>query len=429
MKLPWRLTAVGALLLLGLPLAAPAPALAAPAPALAAPASPVGVTSGPPTTAEAPARPATTITAVRYVRYSWAPDIYAHTTGNGAETWRLLSYADWAAAGYPRPEPADFIPGTLLRTYNRSATIWATLNGTVHALTFAEWAAMRYRQPTDIINDYVKYAWAPGIYAVGYAPDGIVWRSLSYEDWSAAGFPAPRNAGWIEGTSLVQYGGAAAILARSPDNLLHLLSYGEWAATGFRPFQTVGSINNALSPVVVVNKRRPLSPLSFAPGDLVALGGQAMRAEAAAAMRALIGSASASGVPVTAVSGFRSYETQAALYNNYVAMYGQAAADLISARPGFSEHQTGLTLDIGNPNGACGLQPCFAGTPAGAWAAANAFRFGFIVRYPEGATGITGYSFEPWHLRYVGTDVAGQMRAVGTRTLEEFFGLPAAPGY
>ncbi|MCU1574387.1 MAG: hypothetical protein JWO93_2469 [Micrococcaceae bacterium] len=420
MRSSWRYTAVAALLLLGLPLAAPPMAGAAPSVA-------AGVVA--PSAGTAGSSVAELTAAVHYVRYSWAPDIYAHTTGTGGDTWRLLSYGEWAAAGFPPPEPADFIPGTSLRTYNRSATIWVTLNGTVHALTFGEWAAMGYRQPTDVISDYVKYPWAPAIYAVGYAPDGIVWRSLSYADWRAAGFPTPRMAGWIEGTTLFQYGGAAAILARSPDNVLHLLSYPEWAGTGYRPFGVSGSIDDAASALVVVNKHRPLNPLSFLPSDLVPLAGQVMRAEAAAAMQALLRAASADGVAMTAVSGFRSYETQAALYSSYVAMYGQAAADLISARPGFSEHQTGLVLDIGNPNGACGLQPCFAGTPAGAWAAANAFRFGFVVRYPEGATAVTGYSFEPWHLRYVGTEVTGQMRAVGASTLEEFFGLPAAPGY
>jgi D-alanyl-D-alanine carboxypeptidase len=183
------------------------------------------------------------------------------------------------------------------------------------------------------------------------------------------------------------------------------------------------------NPLVAVNKRRPLSPLSYAPPSLGWVGTQQMRADAAAALRRMIGDASAAGVQITTVSGYRSYNDQAALYASYVAWYGQAYADTISARPGFSEHQTGLAMDIGNPGGACGLQACFRDTPAGRFAAANAWRYGFIVRYPEGFQGITGYTFEPWHLRYVGTDAAAQMRSWGVPTLEQYFLMSAAPGY
>jgi D-alanyl-D-alanine carboxypeptidase len=112
-----------------------------------------------------------------------------------------------------------------------------------------------------------------------------------------------------------------------------------------------------------------------------------------------------------------------------VNQYGRATADLISARPGFSEHQTGLAIDIGNPNGVCGLQECFAGTPAGVWAAQNAWRYGFIIRYPRGMTPVTGYAYEPWHLRFVGTTISSEMRAHAVPTLEHYMSLPAAPSY
>lgn len=180
---------------------------------------------------------------------------------------------------------------------------------------------------------------------------------------------------------------------------------------------------------VVVNKRRPNSPINNTPADLVYVGSQLMRREAANQMALLIRGAAAAGVPVTTVSGFRSYASQASLYNYYVSIYGRAVADTISARPGYSEHQTGLALDIGNPNGACALQACFAGTPAGQFAAANAWRYGFIVRYPNGYNSITGYTYEPWHLRYIGLRAARDMHYRGYRTLEQYFGLPAAAGY
>lgn len=96
------------------------------------------------------------------------------------------------------------------------------------------------------------------------------------------------------------------------------------------------------------------------------------------------------------VSGYRSYAQQQQVYSYYVSIYGQAQADLISARPGHSEHQTGLAVDVGNANGSCGLSTCFGGdTPAGIWVAANAHKYGFIVRYPpNGYTNVTGYSYE-----------------------------------
>lgn len=179
----------------------------------------------------------------------------------------------------------------------------------------------------------------------------------------------------------------------------------------------------------VVNKRRPNSPINRVPQDLVGVGTQLMRREAASALVRLRNAAAKAGVPMATVSGYRSHATQTALFNSYVAQYGQAVAETISARPGFSEHQSGLVIDIGNPNGACGLSACFAGTPAGSYAAANAWRYGFVVRYPNGYAYITGYAYEPWHLRYVGVYVAADMRNRGFKTLEQYFGLPAAPRY
>ena len=180
---------------------------------------------------------------------------------------------------------------------------------------------------------------------------------------------------------------------------------------------------------VVVNKRRPNSPINHTPGDLTWVGPQLMRSEAARQMSQLVSSASAAGVPITLVSGFRSYDTQAGLYNTYVSLYGQAGADTISARPGYSEHQTGLVMDIGNPNGVCALQACFVNTPAGQFAAAHAWRYGFIVRYTNGFDFVTGYTYEPWHLRYIGVRAAADMRNRGFQTLEQYFGLAAAPTY
>jgi D-alanyl-D-alanine carboxypeptidase len=179
---------------------------------------------------------------------------------------------------------------------------------------------------------------------------------------------------------------------------------------------------------VVVNKQRPLSPQSYAPNDLVAVGGgQQLRSEAAQAFSNMITEAKKAGLSVSPLSGYRSYTTQVRVYNNEVATNGQAVADTQSARPGTSEHQTGLGLDVGG--GGCGIEDCFANTAEGKWVAANGHKYGFIIRYPEGKQSITGYRYEPWHIRYVGVELATEMQKQGVLTLEEFFGLPAAPNY
>lgn len=96
----------------------------------------------------------------------------------------------------------------------------------------------------------------------------------------------------------------------------------------------------------------------------------------------------------------------------------------VSARPGHSEHQTGLAVDLVTPASPdCDFEVCFAETPGGQWLAANAWRYGFIIRYQSGSD-ITGYSPEPWHLRYVGKSLAAELRRTGVATLEEFFGIP-----
>lgn len=194
---------------------------------------------------------------------------------------------------------------------------------------------------------------------------------------------------------------------------------------------------NVASPATVswvINKQRPLSPKSYVPSSLRlpnvrvrTTSGSKLRCDAASAAEKLFADAKAAGFSPMVSSGYRSYQTQSSLYNNYVAQDGQAAADTYSARPGHSEHQTGLSFDICN-SGSCSLVQSFGNTGLGKWVAANAHKYGFVVRYPQGKTSITGYTYEPWHLRYVGTTVAGQIKSSG-QTLEEHFGLPAAPDY
>ena len=188
------------------------------------------------------------------------------------------------------------------------------------------------------------------------------------------------------------------------------------------------SIDDPNSTWVVVNKLRPLAPIVYAPADLVDVGGGLqLRAEAAQAVAALRAEAAAAGLDVAVQSAYRSFERQQGLFGNATARFGVAGAELRSARPGFSEHQTGLAVDVGG--GGCDIERCFGDTAEGRWVVANAHRTGFLVRYPAGSEPITGYQYEPWHLRYVGPELATEMHETGVATLEEFFGLPPAPQY
>lgn len=186
------------------------------------------------------------------------------------------------------------------------------------------------------------------------------------------------------------------------------------------------SIDDPSSIWVVVDKLRPLQPADYEPADLVSVPvahtwEPMLRKEAAAAVVAMFAAASQeAGLSLASNSSYRSYGAQQNIY---------VGDDELTARPGFSEHQTGLAIDIGAESGVCSLDVCFADTPEGQWVRDNAHRFGFIMRYPADKQAVTGYQFEPWHFRYVGTDLAEEMRAQGITTLEEFFGLPAAPDY
>ena len=186
---------------------------------------------------------------------------------------------------------------------------------------------------------------------------------------------------------------------------------------------------------MVVNKLRPLNPQNFAAPDLVDVPvpyiyAPKLRQEASDAVVAMFAAYTAeTGLKMQSQSAYRSYSAQVSVYNGWVAKLGQAGADLTSARPGHSEHQTGLSIDISALPAKCALQACFGDTPQGIWLANNAYKYGFILRYPNGLTSITGYEYEPWHYRYTGVLLATEMHNTGVATLEEFFSLPAAPTY
>ncbi|HYN67867.1 MAG TPA: D-alanyl-D-alanine carboxypeptidase family protein [Ornithinibacter sp.] len=196
------------------------------------------------------------------------------------------------------------------------------------------------------------------------------------------------------------------------------------------------SIEDPSSTWVLVNKRNGLSPRGFVPSDLRVpamehAGGHELRADAAKALATMAAASVDAGVGRIGIdTAFRSYATQDALYDSRVASRGRAWADTWYLRPGYSEHQTGLTVDllpIGRSN--CTINDCIDETPQGVWLARNAWRHGFILRYERGHTSTTGVGFEPWHFRYVGKPLAEAYRDGGWNTLEAFLDEPAAPSY
>jgi len=188
--------------------------------------------------------------------------------------------------------------------------------------------------------------------------------------------------------------------------------------------KTKHSTTDASSIWVIANKQHQLSPADYTPGDLVTISGATISNQAATDFKAMLAAAGGESVTLTAVSGYRSYSTQNTLYDNYVANNGQTAADTFSARPGYSEHQTGLAIDFGNnADPSCNFDDCYANMPDGKWLAAHAHEYGFILRYTSENQQITGYKNEPWHYRYIGRELSAEMKKQAINTLEEFFGV------
>jgi D-alanyl-D-alanine carboxypeptidase len=197
------------------------------------------------------------------------------------------------------------------------------------------------------------------------------------------------------------------------------------------------SINDPASIWVVVNKGRVL-PSNYVPADLMnpsiplrlSTGSEEMliRKQAALALQSMNQAAGKQNVHFMLASGYRSYSFQVNLYAGYVRTQGQHSADISSARAGHSEHQTGFAADLEPVSRTCEVEVCFANTREGKWLAANAYKYGFIVRYPKSKENLTGYEYEPWHVRYIGTKLASQLYK-NSQTMEQFFGLPNYTSY
>lgn len=200
--------------------------------------------------------------------------------------------------------------------------------------------------------------------------------------------------------------GSCTVTVRSQDNPN---AYAEVSVTVTPYVAPVEPEITYINGILIANKTYAL-PSTYNPGvDPVANE----------ALQQMFAAAKAEGYDLFVRSGFRSYATQKSLYNSYVNRDGKAAADRYSARPGHSEHQTGLAFDINKANSS------FAGTPEAKWLAENCYKYGFIIRYPEGKEAITGYIYEPWHVRYLGVDTATAVYNSGL-CLEEYLGITSS---
>lgn len=197
-------------------------------------------------------------------------------------------------------------------------------------------------------------------------------------------------------------------------------------------------IENSSSLQVLVNKHHPLQPAEYVPRDLVSMesigvpssNGHSLRREAAEAIKRMFAAAKEdANLRLDMTSGYRSADLQRRLYDGYVRELGQKGADATSARPGSSEHQTGLAADISTIGGDCSLAGCYGNEPGGKWLRENSWRYGFILRYDDGQTPVTGYEYEPWHFRFIGVEAAKRYHDSGAKTYEGFVGSEAAPTY
>ncbi|WP_229052736.1 D-alanyl-D-alanine carboxypeptidase family protein [Aeromicrobium sp. Leaf350] len=354
---------------------------------------------------------------ITYARTSWSDRVW------GLITWSTdpavttvhqsapLTWEEYVAAGRPGVGVVGHIPGSSYVAYTSepSAVYAITPDGARHRLTAAQHAAAGNPAVTPHPGGWVSVPWAPDIFFLNDlgAPGG---QAVDAASWAAAGYPAPRSVTSIPGGEFVQYQFSSLIYHHAYGRSMRV-PYAGWVAAGGPSPRIVTHPNGVptFEGHVVPNKSFAL-PAWFDPGGIhptVSASFAAMQADAAR-----------SGISLRIVSGYRSYSYQAGLYQRRVVSSSVAEADRYVARPGHSEHQTGLALDINSTS------PSFAGTPEGRWLAANAHRFGFVIRYPAGKEHVTGFAYEPWHVRYLDPALATHLYVNGL-TVEEYFAIPS----
>lgn len=183
-------------------------------------------------------------------------------------------------------------------------------------------------------------------------------------------------------------------------------------------YTLVNEISNTQDEILLVNKYNKL-PDDFVPEQLVPLSsGPLVTPATKEAYEQMVKDARNEGYTIRGASAYRSISYQKDVYNRYLAQDPQQIVDTYSARPGFSEHHTGRTIDLDNISSS---MDNFGNTKEAKWIAENAYKYGFIIRYPENCEDITGYMYEPWHITYVGTKIANEMKMFGIETLEEYW--------
>ena len=194
-------------------------------------------------------------------------------------------------------------------------------------------------------------------------------------------------------------------------------------------YRGITQVKNPDSISVLVNKNFIL-PLDFSPGDLVSIdNGFRLRKEAAGQLSKMMADMSALGLKLHVMAGYRTVQKQSSKHSGAVSSSGLVSADIQFARPGHSEHQTGLAVDIVQRTGIKHMtQAMFETSAEFEWLTVNAHKYGFILRYPEEYTDIHGFIFEPWHWRYVGVSIATAMYNDGIAMFEEYYGWHLAPG-
>lgn len=181
-------------------------------------------------------------------------------------------------------------------------------------------------------------------------------------------------------------------------------------------YTDIKTVDNPNDLLVLVNKFYAL-PSGIEPNDLIQVESVKMQREAGKALKEMATAMRNDGLKIILQSGYRSEDTQSYLYNRYVARDGKEEADTYSARPNHSEHQTGLAIDVSHDGT---LEEYFEDTPQFEWLQDNAHKYGFILRYPKDKVYMTGYTYEPWHYRYVGIEVATLIKNENI-TFEEYY--------
>lgn len=344
----------------------------------------------------------------RYFRYaSSGTDRYVRTPDAARHK---LTIEQYRRAGSPA---STIVDGGYYRTKWSKTVTFVSRDGSRRALTAKQYTAVGKPKTALAPTAYVKTAWS-GPYALVTWPhtkndtsvDQVV--LLTAAQYKAAGSPKLEKRTRIPGDSFVRLTVGTTIYHRK-SGVLTPVTAAQWRAAGSPKVASVAPKKPTyIRGILVVNKSLSL-PSSF---------GKGLRPELRAGFAKMRAAASKDGVSLRIISGFRSYASQKSVYAAKIRQYGFHTAQLRSARPGHSEHQTGLAIDVNS------ISQAWGATKAGRWVARNAHKYGFIVRYPKGKTSITGYAYEPWHLRHVGVKVATHLYKKGL-TLDEYLGVPS----